>query len=85
MATPSLPAPSGPNKKRAPFLVAVSSFPFTSLSQFTVPVLLGWKGKQCKARALIDSGVAGNFLDANLARQLNIPFRRLAYPITVME
>lgn len=49
-----------------------------------VPVLIGWNGNQCIVRALIDSGAAGNFLDANLARQLHTPLRRLAYPITVL-
>uniref|UniRef100_A0A3B3S715 CCHC-type domain-containing protein n=1 Tax=Paramormyrops kingsleyae TaxID=1676925 RepID=A0A3B3S715_9TELE len=75
--------PVRPQREERTLPVGDFSLLLSSLTQFTVSVILRWKDKSCRVRALIDSGAAGNFLDVNLARQLQIPLRRLAYPITI--
>lgn len=75
--------PIKPRGDKAPILAGVSSLPLASLSQFTVPVFLGWGGKQHMVKAFINSGAAGNFIDTNLANQMNLPLQKLAYPISV--
>lgn len=50
------------------------------MSQLIVPVSVGGKGERCTVRALIDSGVAGNFIDV---QQMNLPLWKLAFPVVV--
>uniref|UniRef100_A0A3B3QD29 ribonuclease H n=1 Tax=Paramormyrops kingsleyae TaxID=1676925 RepID=A0A3B3QD29_9TELE len=63
--------------------VGISSFYTNSLSQFTVPIRVERGGHRYEGRALIDSGSAGNFINANLAERMNLTLQRLAHPISV--
>uniref|UniRef100_A0A3B3SFD0 DUF4939 domain-containing protein n=1 Tax=Paramormyrops kingsleyae TaxID=1676925 RepID=A0A3B3SFD0_9TELE len=75
--------PVRPRREEPPLPVGVLSMPLSSLTQFTVPVSVKYNGAHRVVRALLDSGAAGNFMDANLARQLRIPLSQLAFPIKV--
>uniref|UniRef100_A0A3B3R1X0 ribonuclease H n=1 Tax=Paramormyrops kingsleyae TaxID=1676925 RepID=A0A3B3R1X0_9TELE len=63
--------------------VGVSSLSPALLSQFTVPVVLELGTRRLHVRALIDSGAAGNFIDAGLANRLGVKLQELASPISV--
>uniref|UniRef100_A0A3B3SBH5 Gypsy retrotransposon integrase-like protein 1 n=1 Tax=Paramormyrops kingsleyae TaxID=1676925 RepID=A0A3B3SBH5_9TELE len=75
--------PVRPRREEPPLPVGVFSVSLSSLTQLTVPVSVWYNGAHRVVRALLDSGAAGNFMDANLARQLRIPFHQLAFPIKV--
>lgn len=64
-------------------LVSNPSLPLSNLTQFSIPVTLSWGGVSVVVQALIDSGAAGNFLEAGLVRRLRLPMYDLPTPLSV--
>lgn len=73
--------PFRPHRNDPSIPVGVSSVPPTSLSQLTISV--EWRGEGCNVKSLVDSGAAGNFIDIRLTHRLNLPLRKLAFPLKV--
>uniref|UniRef100_A0A3B3RW46 DUF4939 domain-containing protein n=1 Tax=Paramormyrops kingsleyae TaxID=1676925 RepID=A0A3B3RW46_9TELE len=72
-----------PGRETSLLPVGVSSVPPRPTSMLTVPVSLEWGGQRQLVRALVDSGAAGNFINVQLVRRMNIPLQPLAQPLTI--
>lgn len=72
------------SRPEPPTKVGKSIFLGLSQPQLTFLIELSCMGRSVSARALIDSGAAGNFMGQMLAQHLQVPIRALSTPISVL-